>query len=126
MDAKDIEYFEKDAKKWVRFKVIAKNSDTGNETVQQFERVVLRKVKVRGAGGAEHRPVVSMKVCIGNQLLDEEFSLRDRKRLPGLRMRTRARPTTDRRTGRPAVRPTNPPDLRTAARSKEARGGRKP
>lgn len=81
MDAKDIEYFEKDGKKWVRFKVVARNSDTGGESVQAFERAVLRKVKVRGAGGADHRPVVSMKICIGNQLLDEEFSLRDRKKM---------------------------------------------
>ncbi|WP_370601681.1 ATP-dependent zinc protease [Pseudomonas nitroreducens] len=81
MDAKDIGYFEKDGKKWVRFKVVARNSDTGDESVQAFERAVLRKVKVRGAGGADQRPVVSMKICIGNQLLDEEFSLRDRKNM---------------------------------------------
>lgn len=81
MDAKDIEYFDKDGKKWVRFKVVARNSDTGSETVQQFERAVLRKVKVRGAGGADHRPVVSMQICLGNRMLNEEFSLRDRKKM---------------------------------------------
>jgi len=79
MDAKDIEYFKKDGQKWVRFKVVVKSSDTGDETVQEFARAVLRNVKVRGAGGEDHRPVVSMKVCLGTQLLDEEFSLRDRK-----------------------------------------------
>lgn len=81
MDAKDVEYFEKDSERWVRFKVVAKNSDTDEETSHEFERPVLRKVKVRGAGGVDHRPVVLMKVCIGKQLLDEEFSLRDRKKM---------------------------------------------
>ncbi|WP_296286433.1 ATP-dependent zinc protease [Pseudomonas sp.] len=81
MDAKDVEYFEKGSKKWVRFKVVAKNSDTGQETSQTFERPLIRKVKLRGAGGTDHRPVVKMQVCIGQQLLDEEFSLRDRKNM---------------------------------------------
>lgn len=81
MDAKDIEYFVKDSEKWVRFKVVAKNSDTGAETSQEFERPLIRKVKLRGAGGTDHRPVVKMQVCVGHQLLDEEFSLRDRKNM---------------------------------------------
>ncbi|MBG6289847.1 ATP-dependent zinc protease [Pseudomonas nitroreducens] len=81
MDARNIEYFEKDSKKWVRFDVFVKNSDTGKESELEFERVLLRKVKVRGAGGADDRPVVKMQICIGNDLLNEEFSLRNRKNM---------------------------------------------
>lgn len=42
-----------------------------------------------GAGG-DDRPVVKMQICIGNQLLNEEFSLRIRKNMiyPGLVGRT--------------------------------------
>lgn len=69
MDAKDLERFERNGEKWVRFKVEVKDSDTGRAASIPFERRVERNVKVRGAGGAEHRPVVVMKMCIGNQLL---------------------------------------------------------
>lgn len=81
MDARNIEFFEKDSQRWVRFDVFVKNNDTGQESQQEFERVLLRKVKVRGAGGADSRPVVQMQICIGNQLLNEEFSLRNRKNM---------------------------------------------
>ena len=69
MDAKDLERFERNGEKWVRFKVEVNDSDTGRAASIPFERRVERNVKVRGAGGAEHRPVVVMKMCIGNQLL---------------------------------------------------------
>jgi len=81
LDARNIEYFDKGNEKWVRFTVVMKNSDTGKETEQKFERALLRKVKVTGAGGVDHRPVVSMKICVGKQMLDEEFSLRNRKNM---------------------------------------------
>ncbi|NWC82164.1 ATP-dependent zinc protease [Pseudomonas putida] len=81
MDAKDLEYFEKDGDKWVRFNVEVKDSKSGKLTNSSFERKVIRSVKVRGAGGAETRPVVTMRMCIGTRLYEEEFSLKDRGKM---------------------------------------------
>ncbi|MBH3341744.1 ATP-dependent zinc protease [Pseudomonas mendocina] len=81
MDARDLERFERDGEKWVRFKVQLKDSDTGKSVSIPFERQVERNIKVRGAGGAERRPVVSMQMCIGDQVYDEQFSLNDRDKM---------------------------------------------
>jgi hypothetical protein len=78
MDAKNLERFEKDGEKWVRFNVELKDSDTGKMVSAPFERSIVRNVKVRGAGGAERRPIVLMKICIGKQVYNEQFSLNDR------------------------------------------------
>ncbi|WP_171011810.1 ATP-dependent zinc protease [Pseudomonas sp. 2FE] len=81
MDAKDLERFEKDGEKWVRFNVEVKDSDTGKMVSAPFERRVVRNVKVRGAGGAERRPIVLMKICIGNRVYNEQFSLNNRGKM---------------------------------------------
>lgn len=78
LDARELASFDKNGEQWVRFTVEVKDSDTGQPVSIPFERRVERNVKVRGAGGAERRPVVLMQMCIGNQLLDEQFSLNDR------------------------------------------------
>lgn len=81
MDAKDLERFEKAGEKWVRFNVEVKDSETGKMANSSFERRVIRNVKVRGAGGAEKRPVVVMQMCIGSRIYSEEFSLKDRGKM---------------------------------------------
>ncbi|WP_225776321.1 ATP-dependent zinc protease [Pseudomonas sp. Marseille-Q5115] len=81
MDAKNLEWFEKGSEEWVRFNVEVKDSMTGKMTNSSFERKVVRNVKIRGAGGAERRPVVMMKLCIGSRMYDEEFSLKDRGKM---------------------------------------------
>jgi hypothetical protein len=81
MDAKDLERFEKDGRKWVRFNVEVKDSETGKMVNIPFERPVERNVKVRGAGGAEHRPVVKLRMCIGDRVYNEEFSLKNRGKM---------------------------------------------
>jgi hypothetical protein len=81
MNAKDLERFEKDGEKWVRFNVELKDSDTGKTVSAPFERSIVRNVKVRGAGGAERRPIVLMKICIGNKVYNEQFSLNDRGKM---------------------------------------------
>ncbi|MGH8353508.1 MAG: ATP-dependent zinc protease family protein [Pseudomonas sp.] len=81
MDAKDLERFEKNGEKWVRFNVELKDNDTGKMVSAPFERRVERNVKVRGAGGAERRPVVLMKICIGNRVYSEQFSLKNRGKM---------------------------------------------
>ena len=78
MDAKDLERFRKNGEEWVRFNVKVKDTKTKKVSNALFERRVERNVKVRGAGGAEHRPVVMMTMCIGDKIYKEEFSLKDR------------------------------------------------
>ncbi len=78
MDAKELESFKRDGADWVRFKVEVKDEDSKQNVSIPIERKVERRVKVRGAGGAEHRPVVRMQICVGDKILNEEFSLKDR------------------------------------------------
>lgn len=81
LDAKEIERFQRNGKEWVRFKVELIDSATGHKVVSDFERPVLRNVKLRGAGGVDHRPVVQMSICIGSRRYDEQFSLRNRSKM---------------------------------------------
>ena len=78
LDAKDLERFQKGGEEWVRFKVEIKDRKSGQLIRAPFERPVERNVKVRGAGGAERRPVVLMQICIGSHSYSEQFSLRNR------------------------------------------------
>ncbi|GLZ87999.1 hypothetical protein Pres01_40500 [Metapseudomonas resinovorans] len=80
IDAKDLERFGKNGVKWVRFNVEVKDSDTGKLVSVPFERRIEPKEEVRGAGGAERRPVM-MKMCIGNQVHNEQFSLKNRGKM---------------------------------------------
>ena len=81
MHAEDIERFEKDGEDWVRFNIELEDIATNKQVNAQFERQVERGIKVRGAGGSERRPVVLMKVCLGDQVYEEQFSLNDRDRM---------------------------------------------
>ncbi|HBW09510.1 MAG TPA: ATP-dependent zinc protease, partial [Pseudomonas sp.] len=74
----DIEYFERDGDEWVRFDLDLKDIERDKLVKSRIERKLHRELTVRGAGGKEDRPVVLMKVCIGDRLLEEQFSLRDR------------------------------------------------
>ena len=78
MHAEDIEYFERDGDEWVRFDLDLKDIEMDKLVKSRIERKLHRELTVRGAGGKEDRPVVLMKVCIGDRLLEEQFSLRDR------------------------------------------------
>lgn len=78
MHAEDIEYFERDGDEWVRFDLDLKDIERDKLVKSRIERKLHRELTVRGAGGKEDRPVVLMKVCIGDRLLEEQFSLRDR------------------------------------------------
>ncbi|WP_019340088.1 ATP-dependent zinc protease [Stutzerimonas stutzeri] len=81
MHAEDIELFEKNGDDWVRFTLELQDIDTDEKIEKRLEREMVRDIKVRGAGGAEERPVVMMKVCLGNQLYEEQFSLNDRDKM---------------------------------------------
>ena len=81
LDARDLTRFSRDGESWVRFKMEVKDSETGKLAVALFERPVERRVKVRGAGGIDRRPIVFMDMCIGDRIYHEEFSLNDRGKM---------------------------------------------
>ena len=78
LHAKNIQIFKKDGHHWVRFTVNVIDKATGKEVEKTYERPRYRRVLVRGAGGADHRPVVMMNVCVGNSVHREQFTLQDR------------------------------------------------
>ncbi len=81
MHAENIDRFEKDGDDWVRFTLELKDIDTDKKIEKRLERELVRDIKVRGAGGAESRPVVRMKVCLGDKIYEEQFSLNDRDKM---------------------------------------------
>lgn len=78
MHATNLERFKRDGKRWVRYDVDVTDADTGEKVTMKFERPLYRQITVRGAGGEDYRPVVKMRMCIGNRIYEEQFSLRDR------------------------------------------------
>lgn len=76
--AEDIERFERDDEDWVRFTLSLEDEESEEEVTEQVEKPVYRNLTVRGAGGTEERPVVLMKLCMGETIYEEQFSLNDR------------------------------------------------
>ena len=81
MHAENIDRFEKDGEDWIRFTVELEDINTEKQVRTRLERKMVRDLTVRGAGGAEDRPVVLMKVCLGSQVYEEQFSLNDRDKM---------------------------------------------
>lgn len=79
LHATDIEEFERDGKTWVRFTTRVENERDDEMASREFERPVYRRLKVTGAGGSDHRPVVLLKICMNHTIYEEQFSLRDRE-----------------------------------------------
>ncbi len=69
LDARGITRFKRDGKPWVRFMLVVTDADSGKLVKQQFERRVERSVTVRGAGGMEQRPTVTMSICLGTRCM---------------------------------------------------------
>ncbi|MGR2739787.1 retropepsin-like aspartic peptidase RloA3 [Billgrantia sp. Q4P2] len=78
LDARDIETFDKEGEEWVRFRLELTDEASGEAFEEQLELPLYRDIRVRGAGGRDERPVVLMKVCMGDTIYEEQFSLRDR------------------------------------------------
>ena len=79
LDARDIQAFDREGEPWVRFRI---EGVRGGQAVSQLlERPIERRVKVRSASGSDSRYVVRMRVMFGSQEYDEQFSLRDRRRM---------------------------------------------
>ncbi|WP_439845608.1 retropepsin-like aspartic peptidase RloA3 [Aeromonas veronii] len=81
LDARSITRFKRDGKPWVRFMLVVTDADSGKLVKQQFERRVERSVTVRGAGGMEQRPTVTMSICLGDKVYEVWFTLRDRSKM---------------------------------------------
>lgn len=81
MHAEKLDRFKNGGDDWVRFTVELEDTDTEKKVETRLERKVVRTIKVRGAGGAESRPVVMMKVCLGDRIYEDQFSLNDRDKM---------------------------------------------
>ena len=78
LHATRVEVFERDNDKWVRFTVDVEDEATGKMVSKTFEKPRYRRVLIRGAGGEDRRPVVLMKICMGDTVYEEQFTLNDR------------------------------------------------
>ncbi|UAW97118.1 ATP-dependent zinc protease [Halopseudomonas nanhaiensis] len=78
MHAVNIKKFKRKGKDWVRYDVPVRDAESEEMVTMEFERPVFRRVLIRGAGGEERRPVVKMSICLGDQVYEEQFTLRDR------------------------------------------------
>ncbi|WP_240761711.1 ATP-dependent zinc protease [Nitrosococcus wardiae] len=83
LHATDLEYFQRDDDEWVRFTIKVENQRGEEEWVQQtFERPVYRFVKIISSNGdGDRRPSVLMKLCLGGEIYEEQFTLNDRSDL---------------------------------------------
>ncbi|GKW48546.1 retropepsin-like aspartic peptidase RloA3 [Halomonas sp. NCCP-2165] len=78
LDARDIQRFTRDGEPWVRFRLDLEDEATGEVISETLELPRYRRVRLRGAGGEDSRPVVLMDICLGGTIYEEQFSLRDR------------------------------------------------
>lgn len=69
--------FERDGKKWLQFSV----KDPDSEKLIDFERPVQRIAEIKRHGAeAMKRPVVKLKIMLGNTEMEREFTLADRSK----------------------------------------------
>lgn len=78
MHAEHLERYQQDGEEWVRFTLEVVDEDSGERFSREIERPVFRNLIVRGAGGEERRPVVLVKLCLGDTVYEEQVSLNDR------------------------------------------------
>lgn len=77
LDATDVEPFERDGQRWVRFRV----SLPGLEESALMEQPVARYVRIkRHSGPNDRRPVIRLSLCIGDELRTVDVNLADRGR----------------------------------------------
>ncbi len=75
LDARDIQRFERDGKKWVRFTLLDRRS---KKTVKVEGRLTRTVEITRHGTDPQYRPVVKLKAILGQVELYREFSLTDR------------------------------------------------
>ncbi|WP_448509079.1 ATP-dependent zinc protease family protein [Immundisolibacter sp.] len=77
LDATDITPFERDGQHWVRFRV----NRSGLQEAPLMEQPVARYVRIkRHSGPYDHRPVIRLPLCLGDELRTIDVNLTDRGR----------------------------------------------
>ena len=79
LDADRLSLFEREGQEWVSFGV--DGSMHGHVVQQTIELPVSRWVRIRSAAGVDRRPVVRMPICLAEQAINAEFTLRDRREM---------------------------------------------
>lgn len=80
MSARDINVFKRNGKAWVRFTFDFKKG-TGERSIE-IERPLVRMVKIKQHDGPpQERPVISMEICLADEIREAEFDLIDRRAL---------------------------------------------
>lgn len=75
LHAQDIAYVDRDGQTFVRFSVTNRDGQT-----QTFERLVIRRARIRDLGrAAQVRPVIMLGLCIGNVYRFTQVNLSNRK-----------------------------------------------
>ena len=79
LDARNIERFERNSKRWVRFEIV--HPDSGKTL--QLERRLKRTVSIiqSNTSEAERRPVIKLGITIGHIKQNAEFTLSNRSHL---------------------------------------------
>jgi hypothetical protein len=86
LHATDVEYFQRKGAKWVRFKVEIEDQRGKKKEEKKIhltlERPIYRFVKIISSNGiSNRRPSVLMKLCLGDEIYEEQFTLNDRSEL---------------------------------------------
>lgn len=81
LHAMDLQEFERDGKKWVRFKTLYQADE--DSAIQQsiIEAPLVRYTKVQQASGAENRALIKLPLQLGSLNQEVEFTLTDRSNL---------------------------------------------
>ncbi|MXS86062.1 hypothetical protein ABO04_09145 [Nitrosomonas sp. HPC101] len=80
MSARDIDVFRKNGKQWVKFTFDFKKG-SGERSVE-IERPLVRMLKIKQHDGpSQERPVISMEICLADEVREVEFNLIDRRAL---------------------------------------------
>lgn len=79
LDARDVELFERDGERWVRFKIY----DPDTDDMIELERRRVRRVLITQSNveEPERRPVVEMRITLGELTQMSEFTLSNRSHL---------------------------------------------
>jgi hypothetical protein len=79
LDARNIETFERDGNRWIKFQI----QDPGQETFYEVEKPVVRHVRIIQASTEEttRRPVIELQFQVGGTKRIEEFTLENRSHL---------------------------------------------
>ncbi len=76
IDAKNIQVFERDGKKWVSFDIKQRNTDIAHH----FETPLVRKSSVKRIKEDEDRYIINLPIKMGELNIDAQFSLADREK----------------------------------------------